>query len=78
MSRSSLPVVGVGRFYIIRNSKQEVLTLVVVLVPYPRNEAFVGREDILKKLQQQPLKSASQPRVALFGLGGVGLACSTT
>ncbi|KAH8894724.1 hypothetical protein GQ53DRAFT_780118 [Thozetella sp. PMI_491] len=41
-------------------------------VPYPRNETFVGRALILEKLQQQPLKSASQARVSLFGLGGIG------
>ncbi|RYP33057.1 hypothetical protein DL768_011108 [Monosporascus sp. mg162] len=41
-------------------------------VPYPRNGNFVGRTAVLHKLQQQPLKSASQARVALFGLGGIG------
>ncbi|RYO93786.1 hypothetical protein DL763_004271 [Monosporascus cannonballus] len=43
-----------------------------VHVPYPRNDSFVGRTAVLRELQQQPLKSASQARVALFGLGGIG------
>ncbi|KAI3326741.1 hypothetical protein HD806DRAFT_488058 [Xylariaceae sp. AK1471] len=42
------------------------------LVPYPRNDKFVDRAAILGKLQQQPLKSTSQTRASLFGLGGVG------
>ncbi|SPO03830.1 uncharacterized protein DNG_06513, partial [Cephalotrichum gorgonifer] len=42
------------------------------LVPYPRNDTFIGRTAILEKLQQLPLKSASQARVSLFGLGGIG------
>ncbi len=46
--------------------------MITVLVPYPKNKAFVGREAILRKLQQQPLKSASQARASLFGLGGIG------
>ncbi|RWA07116.1 hypothetical protein EKO27_g7979 [Xylaria grammica] len=44
----------------------------LVLVPYPRNNNFVGRAAILEKLQQLPLKSTSQTRASLFGLGGVG------
>ncbi|KAJ4159125.1 uncharacterized protein LMH87_008039 [Akanthomyces muscarius] len=42
------------------------------LVPYPRNETFVGRSTVLEILQQQILKSESQERVSLFGCGGVG------
>ncbi|KAK4243097.1 hypothetical protein C7999DRAFT_45018 [Corynascus novoguineensis] len=37
-----------------------------VLVPYPRNDSFVGRASILDKLKQLPLKSASQTRAALY------------
>ncbi|KAL2197093.1 hypothetical protein P885DRAFT_68976 [Corynascus similis CBS 632.67] len=44
-----------------------------VLVPYPRNDSFVGRASVLYKLKQLPLKSASQAKVALYGLGGIGL-----
>ncbi|KAK6344064.1 hypothetical protein TWF696_007710 [Orbilia brochopaga] len=42
------------------------------LVPYPRNEVFVGRKAILERLKQLPLRSTSQTRVSLFGLGGIG------
>ncbi|KAK4243173.1 kinesin light chain 3 [Corynascus novoguineensis] len=42
------------------------------LVPYTENTTFIGRESILKQLQQQLLRHASQSRIALFGLGGVG------
>ncbi|KAH6971524.1 hypothetical protein BKA56DRAFT_557396 [Ilyonectria sp. MPI-CAGE-AT-0026] len=40
------------------------------LVPFPKNNSFIGRDAILEKLQQQlgPLYS----RAALFGLGGIG------
>ncbi|KAM4066702.1 phosphorylase superfamily protein [Hirsutella rhossiliensis] len=41
------------------------------VVPYPKNETFVGRDAILKKLQER-LSTSSQPRIALFGLGGIG------
>uniref|UniRef100_A0A8H7TQ33 Nucleoside phosphorylase domain-containing protein n=1 Tax=Bionectria ochroleuca TaxID=29856 RepID=A0A8H7TQ33_BIOOC len=48
------------------------------LVPYNENPEFVGRSDILARLQQQldvgqqqgPVKPF--PRVALYGLGGIG------
>ncbi|KAK4248954.1 Tetratricopeptide repeat-domain-containing protein [Corynascus novoguineensis] len=46
---------------------------IIVLVPYPRNDSFVGRASVLYKLKQLPLKSASQAKVALYGLGGIGL-----
>jgi len=45
---------------------------VLVLVPYPRNDAFVPRPGILEKLEQLPSQSTSQARVSLFGLGGIG------
>ena len=54
------------------NPNQVVLIQSIVIVPYPRNDSFVGRGAILEKLQQQPLKSDSQARVSLFGLGGIG------
>ncbi|KAK4246724.1 hypothetical protein C7999DRAFT_41879 [Corynascus novoguineensis] len=41
----------------------------IVLVPYPRNDSFVGRASVLYKLKQLPLKSASQAKVAIYGLG---------
>ncbi|KAK0722523.1 hypothetical protein B0T26DRAFT_851375 [Lasiosphaeria miniovina] len=51
----------------------KALTIAVVLVPYPKNDMFTGRSSILKKLQRQLFNSASQSRIALFGLGGIGL-----
>ncbi|KAI8623395.1 hypothetical protein F5Y19DRAFT_481760 [Xylariaceae sp. FL1651] len=42
------------------------------LVPFPRNENFVGRAAIMKKLQQRLSSTNSGARVSLFGLGGVG------
>lgn len=48
----------------------------LVIVPFPRNEGFVGRTSILAKLQDQPLHSTFQTRVSLFGLGGIGYVAS--
>ncbi|XP_044716490.1 tetratricopeptide repeat domain-containing protein [Hirsutella rhossiliensis] len=48
------------------------------LVPYNKNQDFVGRSNISEDLKQQlgfgqrPGAAGSQPRVALHGLGGVG------
>ncbi|KAK3360381.1 hypothetical protein B0T25DRAFT_473595 [Lasiosphaeria hispida] len=42
------------------------------LIPYLKNDMFTGRTFLLKKLQQQLFPSASQSRIALFGLGGIG------
>ncbi|KAF2475988.1 uncharacterized protein BDR25DRAFT_278738 [Lindgomyces ingoldianus] len=48
------------------------------LVPYMSNPGFVGRSDILKKVENafrpslQQKQSTSQARAALFGLGGIG------
>jgi hypothetical protein len=42
-------------------------------LPFDRNSTFVGREEILAKLDRLVIKAGeSQPRVALCGLGGVG------
>ena len=44
-----------------------------LMVPFCRSEDFVGREDILEKLEEGfTPKSNYQPRMALWGLGGVG------
>ncbi|KAH7231073.1 hypothetical protein BKA59DRAFT_504568 [Fusarium tricinctum] len=43
----------------------------VFLVPFSENDLFVGREDILAKLQSQLFKQGRQ-KVALVGLGGLG------
>ncbi|KAF2185579.1 hypothetical protein K469DRAFT_687903 [Zopfia rhizophila CBS 207.26] len=44
------------------------------MVPFQRDSAFVGREDILAKIREKFEQAASQDhsRVALVGLGGVG------
>lgn len=47
------------------------------IVPYPSNPDFVGRSKILEELKdslghKQGTSGTSQPRVSLFGLGGVG------
>jgi hypothetical protein len=43
-------------------------------VPFQRDGAFVGREDVLEKIREKFERTASQDhsRVALVGLGGVG------
>ena len=43
------------------------------MVPFYRSDDFVGREDILKKLEEgfTPRRDY-QPRMVLWGLGGVG------
>lgn len=43
------------------------------MVPYTENKTFIGRESILKQLREHLLGPASQARIALFGLGGIGL-----
>jgi hypothetical protein len=54
--------------------------MVAVLVPYTRNAEFVGRSSILEKLKEHlgPRNHqgamTTQPRAALFGLGGIGYA----
>jgi hypothetical protein len=44
------------------------------MVPFRRDSAFVGREDILVEIGEKFEQAASQDhsRVALVGLGGVG------
>ncbi|RKK92683.1 hypothetical protein BFJ71_g10071 [Fusarium oxysporum] len=42
------------------------------LVPFPPNEDFVGRQDILESLRQELSLKRSHAVAALFGLGGTG------
>lgn len=42
------------------------------MVPFQRDSAFVGREDILAKIRGKHEQVGSHSRVALVGLGGVG------
>jgi hypothetical protein len=43
-----------------------------IMIPFPRDEDFVGREDILEKLSNMFSEPKYLHRVALQGLGGVG------
>nr|RBQ95949.1 hypothetical protein FVER53263_08500 [Fusarium verticillioides] len=43
-----------------------------VLVPFPPNDDFVGRQDIIGNLRQQLSPEKSHAVAAVFGLGGVG------
>ncbi|KAI4940646.1 hypothetical protein J4E91_011283 [Alternaria rosae] len=42
------------------------------LVPFARDDMFVGREDIIAKISERRAAASSHTRVALVGLGGVG------
>ena len=43
------------------------------MVPFCRSEDFVGREDILEKLEEGfSSRGGNQSRMVLWGLGGVG------
>lgn len=50
----------------------------LVLVPYSRNPGFVGRSETLEQLKsllghgQPSTDGTPQPRVCLYGLGGIG------
>ncbi len=44
----------------------------LVLVPYQKNDNFIGREAILESLEKQLVRFATQASLSLFGLGGVG------
>ena len=42
------------------------------MVPFSRSEDFVGRGDVLEKLEISFTVRDYQPRAALWGLGGIG------
>jgi hypothetical protein len=45
------------------------------LVPFDRNAHFVNREDVFKQIEDSfKVRKGSQPKAALFGLGGIGWA----
>ncbi|KAL6236379.1 hypothetical protein BDW75DRAFT_239330 [Aspergillus navahoensis] len=44
----------------------------ICMMPFARNQAFVGRAPILDQLKSQALPVGITSRLALFGLGGVG------
>jgi hypothetical protein len=48
------------------------------LIPFDRNPHFVDREDIFKQIDESfKVKEGSQPKAALFGLGGIGFVASS-
>jgi hypothetical protein len=45
----------------------------IAIVPIARNSDFVGREELLHRLDEQlSPKPRGQPKAVLYGLGGVG------
>ena len=45
----------------------------LTLIPFDRNPHFVDREDVFIQIEQSfKVKKGSQPKAALFGLGGIG------
>ncbi|KAF2819856.1 kinesin light chain 1 [Ophiobolus disseminans] len=45
---------------------------VLPVLPFPRNELFVGREEQLQSLEQSLLPSNTHRRMTIYGLGGCG------
>ncbi|KAF1941895.1 HET-domain-containing protein [Clathrospora elynae] len=45
---------------------------VLPVLPFPRNELFVGRGDQLRSLEQSLLPSNTHQRMTIYGLGGCG------
>ncbi|KAH7061027.1 kinesin light chain 1, partial [Paraphoma chrysanthemicola] len=45
---------------------------VLSVLPFPRNELFVGREEQLRSLEQSLLPSNTHRRMTIYGLGGCG------
>ncbi|TIA54017.1 hypothetical protein D6C77_07913 [Aureobasidium pullulans] len=45
----------------------------IFIVPFARDDLFVGREDIIARISERRVAAALHPRVALVGLGDVGL-----
>lgn len=43
------------------------------MVPFQRDKSFVGRKDIIAQISQHRAAAPSHTRIALVGLGGVGL-----
>ncbi|KAL4813075.1 hypothetical protein BDW67DRAFT_117571 [Aspergillus spinulosporus] len=44
----------------------------ISMIPFPRNQEFVGRTSILEQLKSRVLPIGTTSRLVLFGLGGVG------
>ncbi|OAP55793.1 hypothetical protein AYL99_09945 [Fonsecaea erecta] len=60
--------------YIIQRTRNQSSrsTLPSYYIPLPRNNRFVGREEVVKTLRQQLFTSDGGEKVSLVGLGGVG------
>ncbi len=75
LSWRSPPVLGVSGHLVmvlLKLGNRQAYNTMLVLVPYPQNDGFVGRAAVLHQLQQLPIHSNSQARAALYGLGGIG------
>ncbi|KAF2114590.1 hypothetical protein BDV96DRAFT_600553 [Lophiotrema nucula] len=46
------------------------------IVPFVRDDSFVGREDTIAKISERKVAASIYTRVALVGLGGVGATCT--
>lgn len=51
----------------------------IFMMPFPKNENFIGRKDILKRLEgllnpgpRSPSTNNQSRRAAIYGLGGIG------
>lgn len=51
---------------------QLITDIIIVIVPYERNESFVGRVSILEELKRLIKSTPAHTRAALYGLGGIG------
>ena len=57
------------------NAYKKLLSLAcdaLFIVPFARDDLFVGREDIIAKISGRRAAAPTHTRVALVGLGGVG------
>lgn len=45
---------------------------VLFMVPFVRDDLFVGREKVLTQISERKVAASTHTRVALVGLGGVG------
>lgn len=43
-----------------------------VILPFPKDDDFVGRKAVLEKIEEISHSMKQDPRVALVGLGGIG------
>jgi hypothetical protein len=70
VSRTAYVASGYGNFQSWEMAQRRALPL--SMVPFARDPAFVGREDILEKLTDLLTPSNTHKRAALVGIGGIG------